>query len=148
MKERTLVLIKPDAVAKKLVGHIISDFEMLDLKMIGLKLINVKKELAEKHYEEHKDKPFYPELIRYISGELHNASVVAIAYEGEGAVEKVRKAVGATNPDKAENSSIRGRYGKVHSLHGWHETVVHASDSVKSAEREIALWFGEEELTN
>jgi len=146
MKERTLVLIKPDAVAKRLIGHIISDFEFLRLKMIGLKLLNVKKELAEKHYKDHEGKGFYDELIKYITGEFHNSNVVAIVYEGENAIKQVRDLVGATNPDKADSFSLRGKYGKVHSIHGWHETVIHASDSQEAAEREISLWFSKEEL--
>jgi len=146
MDERTLVLIKPDAVAKKLVGNIISDLNGLNLEMIGLKLVNVKKELAEKHYEEHKDKPFYNELIDYITGKLHNENVVAIVYKGENTIKKVREIVGETHPDKANLSSLRGKYGKVHSIENWHETVIHASDSKESAEREIELWFNKEEL--
>ena len=144
--ERTLVLIKPDAVGKRLVGHIISDFEVLQLKMVGLKLVNVEKGLAEKHYKDHNGKDFYNELIKYITGELHKSNVVAIVYEGIDAIKKVRDLVGATNPDKAESFSLRGKYGKVHSIHGWHETVIHASDSPEAAEREISLWFSKEEL--
>jgi len=146
MKEKTLVLIKPDAVAKRLVGNIISDLNSLNLKMIGLKLVNVKKELAEKHYEEHKEKPFYNELIDYITGKLHNENVVAIVYNGEDCIKKVRELVGETHPDKAHPNSLRGKYGKVHSINLTHETVIHASDSKESAEREIKLWFDKEEL--
>lgn len=146
MKERTLVLIKPDAMVKQLAGNIISDLYSLNLKMIGLKLINVKKELAEKHYEEHKDKKFYNELIEYITGKLHNENVVAIVYEGENAIKRIRDFVGATNPDEASPISLRGKYGKVHSIKNWYETVVHTSDSKASAKREINLWFDEKEI--
>ena len=107
-KERTLVLIKPDAVAKRIVGHIISDFEMLGFKMVGLKLVDVKQELAEKHYNEHKGKAFYEELIKYITGKLHNAKVVAIVYEGENIIQKIREVTGATHPDKADSFSLGG----------------------------------------
>jgi len=145
--ERTLVLIKPDAMVKRLAGNIISDLYNLNLKMIGLKLVNVKKELAEQHYGEHKDKAFFEELIKHITGELHNnENVIAIVYQGENAIQKVRDAVGKTNPDECEPHHIRGKYGKIHTKTNCHETVVHASDSKESAKREIKLWFDEREL--
>ena len=146
MEERTLVLIKPDAMVKRLAGNIISDLYNLNLKIIGLKLVNVKKELAEKHYEEHKDKEFYNELIDYITGKLHNENVIAIVYEGKNSIQKIRDIIGKTHPDEAHPYSIRGKYGKVHSIKKWHETVVHASDSNENAEKEINLWFNEKEL--
>lgn len=146
-KEKTLVLIKPDAVVKNLAGNIISDLYNLNLKMVGLKLVNVKKELAEKHYDEHKDKPFFNELIQHITGELHNnENVIAIVYQGKNAIKKVRDAVGATNPDDSDPCSIRGKYGKIHTKTNCHETVIHASDSKESAEKEIKLWFEDNEL--
>jgi nucleoside-diphosphate kinase len=145
--EKTLVLIKPDAMAKNLAGHIITDLYNLDLKMIGLKLVNVQRELAEQHYGEHKEKPFFEELIQHITGELHdNENVIAIAYEGKDAVQKVRELVGATNPDDSEFKTLRGKYGKVHSKTACHETVIHSSDSSETAEKEISLWFEEKEL--
>jgi nucleoside-diphosphate kinase len=146
MEEKTLVLIKPDAMAKKIEGSIIYDLSSLNLKMIGLKLVNVKDELAEMHYEEHKEKEFYKELIDYLTGKLHDENVIAIVYKGREAIKKVRDLIGDTHPDKTSPTSLRGKYGKVHSIHGWHETVLHASDSKESAEREINLWFDEDEL--
>jgi nucleoside-diphosphate kinase len=147
MTERTLVLIKPDAMAKCLAGNIISDLYFLNLKMIGLKLVNVKKELAEQHYNEHKGKPFFEHLIQHITGELHgNENVIAIVYEGENAIQKIRNAVGKSNPDDSPPNSIRGKYGKIHSKTNCFETVIHASDSAESAEREIALWFDDDEI--
>jgi len=147
MKERTLVLIKPDAMAKRLAGNIITDLYPLNLKMIALKLSNVKRELAEMHYSEHKGKPFFEDLIKHLTGELHNnEKVIAIVYEGEDAVQKIRAAIGKTNPDECEPSSIRGKYGKINTITNCHETVIHASDSVTSANREIALWFKPEEI--
>ena len=149
MEERTLVLIKPDAMVKQLAGNIISELYSLNLKMIGLKLVNVKKELAEMHYKEHKEKPFFEELIKHITGELHNnENVIAIVYVGKNAIQKVRDLVGETHPDKASPISIRGKYGKIHTETNCHETVIHASDSKKSAEKEIKLWFDEEELVS
>lgn len=147
MKEKTLVLIKPDAMIKRLAGTIITDLYPLDLKMIGLKLSNVKRELAEMHYSEHKDKPFFEELIKHITGELHNhEKVIAIVYEGENAVQKVRDAIGKTNPDECEPWSIRGKYGKINSTTNCYETVIHASNSIEDAEREIKLWFDKDEI--
>ena len=146
--EKTLVLIKPDAMVKKLAGSIITDLYHIGLKMIGLKLVNVQRELAEQHYSEHKEKPFFEDLIKHITGELHdNENVIAIVYEGENAIKKVRDSVGATNPDDASPSSIRGKYGKIHTKTSCHETVIHASDTPENGEREVKLWFDEKELT-
>ena len=147
MNEKTLVLIKPDAMAKHLAGNIISDLYTLNLKMIGLKLSNVKKELAEMHYSEHKGKPFFEDLIKHIMGELHNhEKVIAIIYQGENAVKKVHDAIGKTNPDECIPSSIRGKYGKINTKTNCHETVIHASDSTENAKREIDLWFDKDEI--
>lgn len=146
-KQRILVLIKPDAVQKCLAGNIISDLYGLNLKMIGLKLVNVKRELAEKHYEEHKNKPFFGKLVKHITGELHgNENVIAIVYQGEDAVSRVRKLAGKTHPEEAEPNTIRGKYGRRHSKTDCFENVIHASDSVESANREIKLWFDNDEL--
>ncbi len=145
--ERTLVLIKPDAMVKRLAGNIISELYNINLKMIGLKLVNVQRELAEQHYEEHKDKPFFPKLVGHITGELHdNENVIAIVYEGENAIQKVRDTAGKTHPEEAEFQSIRGKYGRHHSKTDCFENVIHASDSVESAKREIDLWFDKKEL--
>jgi len=145
--EKALVLIKPDAMAKQLAGIIIHDISHLKLKMIGLKLVNVKKHLAEKHYEEHKEKPFYPDLLKYIMGEYHNVNaIIAIAYRGEDAIKKLREYAGKTNPDEADPSTIRGRYGKVHSKTNNLDNIMHVSDSPENGEKEISLWFSQEEL--
>ncbi|MBT4375982.1 nucleoside-diphosphate kinase [archaeon] len=145
--EKTLVLIKPDAMVKKLAGNVISELYNAGLKMIGLKLVNVKRELAEQHYNEHKGKPFFEKLIQHITGELHgNENVIAIAYEGEDAIQKIRTAAGKTHPEEAEYSTIRGKYGRHVSSTDCFENVIHASDSPKSGEREIYLWFDEDEL--
>ena len=146
--QRTLVLIKPDAMIKHLAGNIINELYYLNLKMIGLKLVNVQRELAEQHYAEHKGKHFYGGLIDYITGKLHNnENVIAIVYEGENAIKKVRDAIGKTNPDECEPHHIRGKYGKINtSKDNWHETVLHASNSEESAKREISLWFDKNEL--
>src|SRR3989344_4745186 len=112
--ERTLVLIKPDAIIKRLAGNIISDFYNLNLKMIGLKLVNVKRELAEQHYFDIKKKhgeDIFEKLIKHITGELHNnENVIAIVYRGKNAIKKIREIAGATHPEKASSDSLRGRY--------------------------------------
>jgi len=148
--ERTLVLIKPDAMVKSLAGNIISELYNLNLKMIGLKLVNVQKELAEQHYFEIKEKrgqEIFDKLIKHITGELHNnENVIAIVYEGKDAIQKVRNLAGTTNPEEAEPNTIRGKYGRIHSQTDCYENLIHASDSKKSAEKEIALWFNDGEL--
>ena len=145
--EKTLILIKPDAMVKRLAGNIINDLYNLNLKMIGLKLVNVQRELAEQHYSEHKEKPFFEKLVKHITGELHNQeTVIAFVYQGENAVEKVRNAVGETHPEKAEPNTLRGKFGRLHSKTDCFENVIHASDSVESAEKEIKLWFEKGEL--
>ncbi|MBS3085332.1 nucleoside-diphosphate kinase [Candidatus Pacearchaeota archaeon] len=147
MEEQTLVLIKPDAMLKGLAGCVITELHSLGLKMIGLKLVNVKKELAEQHYCEHKEKPFFEKLIKHITGEFHNKeNVIAIVYKGENAIKKARELAGATHPEDAHPTSLRGKYGRVHSKTDCFENVVHTSDSKESAEREIALWFDKKEL--
>lgn len=145
--EKTLVLIKPDAMVKGLAGEVISELSRTKLKMIGLKLVNVSKELAEQHYEEHKGKPFFETLIKHLTGELHNnENVIAIVYKGENAIKIIREKAGKTFPDSAEPTSIRGKYGRHNHETDCVENVIHASDSPESAKREIELWFDEDEL--
>ena len=147
--EKTLVLIKPDAMAKGLAGHIISELNYLGLPLVAIKIVKVSKELAEEHYKMHKDKPFFKDLIKHLTGELHNnEAVMAIICQGENAVKKVRKLTGTTNPDESDFKTLRRKYGGIHSITGCVETVVHASDSIESAEREIKLWFEKEEIIN
>ncbi len=146
-EERALVLIKPDAMARRLSGIVIYDLDHLNLKMIGLKLVSVQKHLAERHYEIHKEKPFYNDLLKYIMGEYHNIkSIIAIAYEGENAIQKLREYAGKTNPDDAEPYSLRGRFGKVNSKTHNLDNVMHISDSPENGEKEISIWFSNEEL--
>lgn len=130
--ERTLVLIKPDAMERKLMGEVISFYEKSNLHIAAMKIIKASIELAKKHYDEHKEKPFFNELIEYIT----RGEVCALIIEGENAIEEVRKINGATDPKNAALSTIRGRYALSKS-----ENSVHASDSKESAEREINLWF-------
>lgn len=130
--ERTLVLIKPDGVKRGLVGEIISRFERLGLRIVAMKLMRVDEELASRHYAEHREKPFYPELVSFIT----SGEVVAMVLEGESAVTAVRKVMGATNCLEAAPGTIRGDFGL-----GITQNLVHGSDSPESAAREISLFF-------
>jgi nucleoside-diphosphate kinase len=143
---KTLILIKPDGLSKSLTGNILTRFSETRLEIIGAKMVRVSMELAEKHYENHKDKSYYNELIDYITGKLHKRhKVMALVYYGPNALEKVREICGHTNPEKAEPESIRGQFGRILTS-GIFENVVHASDTVEAAEREIKLWFEPHEI--
>lgn len=131
--ERTLVLIKPDAIERKLMGEIISVYERNNFNITYMKLIRPTVEIAEKHYYEHVNKPFFSGLISYIT----EGNVCALVIEGDNAIEKVRRVNGATDPKNAEPESIRGKYAL-----SKQKNCVHGSDSVESAEREIKIWFG------
>ena len=135
--EKSLVLIKPDAMQRGLAGTIISRLESLELKLVALKMLHMNKALAQRHYAVHKDKPFFNDLVAYIS----SAPIVAAVLVGEQAVAVIRKAMGATDPTKAAAGTIRGDFG----LDIEHNTV-HGSDSVKSAEEEIKLFFASNEI--
>ena len=130
--ERSLVLIKPDAVEKNIIGKIISMYEENDLKVVNLKMEKISKELATEHYKEHLGKGFFEPLIKFIT----RGPLCALIVEGENAIEKIRKINGSTNPETAEEGTIRKLYASSNS-----ENCVHASDSLESAEREINLWF-------
>lgn len=130
--ERTLILIKPDAIKRKLIGEIIRRFELKGLDIIDLKQIRLTPELADRHYQEHIEKPFYPGLKEFIT----SGPVIAMILEGRLAIEVVRKMVGVTDSAKAEAGTIRGDL----SLYG-NQNMIHASDSAESAKREISLFF-------
>lgn len=139
--EQTLVLIKPDGLVKSLTGNILSRLSETKLIIIGSKVVRVSKELASEHYKHLKDKPFFGELVEYIMGDVHHTHrVMALIYQGEDAIAKVREIVGDTNPEKANPVSIRGAYGRI-TTSGVFENVVHASSSTEDAEHEIKLWF-------
>ena len=130
--ERTLVLIKPDAVERNLIGKILTFYEDNGLKIIALKMEKISMEFAEKHYKEHKGKSFFNELIDYIT----RSSLCALVLEGNDAVEKVREINGSTKPEKQKEGTIRKAYAKSIT-----ENSVHSSDSVEHAKEEIELWF-------
>ncbi len=135
--ERTLILIKPDAVQRRLAGEILQRIEARGFVVRGGKLLHVSRDLAERHYAEHKEKSFFGELVEFIT----SAPTWALAVEGEGAIATMRKTIGATNPANAEPGTIRGDLAM-----SMPDNLVHGSDSPESAERELALWFSEDEL--
>ncbi|NER35948.1 MAG: nucleoside-diphosphate kinase [Oscillatoria sp. SIO1A7] len=137
--ERTFILIKPDGVQRGLAGQIISRFETKGFTLVGMKFMNVTKELAEKHYDVHREKSFFAGLIQFIT----SGPVVAMVWEGEGIVSSARKLIGATNPLSAEPGTIRGDYGVTVG-----RNLIHGSDAIETARTEIGLWFEEEELVS
>jgi len=139
MLERSLVLLKPDCVQRRLIGRIISRFEDKGLNLIAMKLIVVTPELARRHYEEHVEKPFYPGLEAYITG----GPIVAMVIEGPEAIRVIRHMVGATNGLEAAAGTIRGDFGTSNQMN-----LVHASDGADSAVREIGIFFDEKEVVS
>ena len=137
--ERTLVLVKPDAVQRGLAGEIIGRLERRGLKLAGMKLMQVTPELARRHYGAHVGKPFFEGLVKFIT----SSPLVAIAVEGENAVDVVRTTMGATNPAEAAPGTIRGDFGLTIGAN-----LIHGSDSAESAAAELALFFGEGEVVD
>lgn len=135
--ERTLVLLKPDAVQRRLIGDLVGRFERKGLQVVGLKLVHASRELAEKHYEVHKARPFFESLIQFLTG----GPTVAIALEGPNAVAVVRNIMGPTDGSKAAPGTVRGDYAI-----SIQNNLVHGSDSVDNAKIELALWFKADEL--
>ena len=134
--ERTLVLIKPDATERALAGEILSRIERRGFRVVAGRLLRVSRELGERHYEEHREKPFFGELVEFIT----SASTWALVVEGEGAIATMRKTIGATDPANAEPGTIRGDLAT-----SMPNNLVHGSDSTASAAREVALWFPDDE---
>jgi len=137
--ERSLVLIKPDAMERNLGGEIIGRLQGKGLKLLALRMLQIERELAERHYAVHADKPFYGELVEYIT----SGPVIAAVFEAEGAVERIRGIMGTTDPSKAEEGTIRKDFGL-----DIQRNATHASDSPETAENEIKLFFKEEEIIN
>jgi nucleoside-diphosphate kinase len=135
--ERSLILIKPDAVERALVGDILARIERRGFRVVAGKLMRVSRDLGERHYAEHSEKPFFVELVEFIT----SAPTWALVVEGEGAIATLRKTIGATDPANAEPGTIRGDLAT-----SMPDNLVHGSDSAGSAEREIALWFSDDEL--
>jgi nucleoside-diphosphate kinase len=132
--ERTLILVKPDAFERALTGEVIARFERKGLRLVAMKLMQADEALANVHYEEHQEKPFFGELVSFIT----RGPSVALVLEGESAVAAARQLIGATNPLEADTGSIRGEFATEVTFN-----LVHGSDSPESAEREIRIWFPE-----
>jgi nucleoside-diphosphate kinase len=133
MLEKTVVLIKPDAVERKLAGEILARFEQRGLEIREARLLTVGRSLADEHYAEHREKPFFGELVEFIT----SGPTLALVLEGESAISVVRTTMGATNPTDAAPGTIRGDFALA-----MPDNLVHGSDSPESAQREISLWFG------
>ena len=137
--ERTLVLLKPDAVQRGLIGAIIMRLEQRGLQLVGMKFMHVSRDLAERHYAVHKGKPFYAGLVVYIT----SSPIVAMVWEGKRAIEVVRRTVGSTNPTDADPGTLRADYAVEIG-----RNLIHASDGPETAAFELPLWFGESELVS
>lgn len=135
--ERTFIAIKPDGVQRGLIAEIIRRFETKGFTLVGLKFMKVSQELAEQHYDVHRERPFFAGLVEFIT----SSPVVAMVWEGDGVVASSRKIIGATNPLNAEPGTIRGDLGI-----NIGRNIIHGSDALETAQREIALWFKPEEL--
>lgn len=138
-KQKTFVMIKPDAVQRGLIGKIINRFEKKGLKIVAMKMVSVSKDLAEKHYSVHRGKPFFEPTVKYIT----SSPIVAMVLEGKNAIEIVRGMMGATDPKKANPGTIRGDFGQFIG-----RNIVHGSDGPDTAEFEINLWFSKEEISD
>ncbi|QGH34794.1 nucleoside-diphosphate kinase [Gracilibacillus salitolerans] len=135
--EQTFLMIKPDAVQRNLIGEIIARFERKGFKLVAAKLMTISEPLAKQHYAEHKGKPFFNDLVSFIT----SGPVFAMVWQGENVIESSRKMMGKTNPQEAETGTIRGDFGIV-----THRNIIHGSDSSESAGREINLYFSKEEI--
>lgn len=147
MKEAVLVIIKPEGMSNGLVGNVIDKLAHTKLEIIAAKVINVDRKTAEKHYHHIKGQPFFEGVIGHFMGKYHKTSrLLSVIYYGDNAIKKCRKIAGATNPEEAHPSSIRGCYGRIRT-DGIYENVVHVSSDAKEAKREITLWYRPEEIT-
>jgi nucleoside-diphosphate kinase len=135
-KQKTLVIIKPDGIQKNIIGEIISRIEKKGLKILNMKMMKLSRELAEKHYEEHRNKPFFKSLVNFIT----SAPIIVMIVEGEDVISIFRSMMGPTDPKNAEPGTIRGDYGT-----DIEKNIIHGSDSIESARREIDLFFPEEQ---
>jgi nucleoside-diphosphate kinase len=138
MIQKTFLMVKPDGVQRSIIGEVISRFEKKGFQLVGAKLMHISQELAETHYGEHKEKPFFGELVKFIT----SGPVFAMVWEGENVISVSRQMVGKTNPQEALPGTIRGDYGLIVD-----KNIIHGSDSPESAEREISLFCESEELT-
>lgn len=137
--EKTFIMIKPDGVQRNLIGEIVSRFEQKGFTLVGGKLMSVSRDLAEKHYAEHKERPFFGELVDFIT----SGPVFAMVWQGNNVITTARNMMGKTNPVDAAPGTIRGDFAVSVGMN-----IIHGSDSPESAEREIGLWFGSDEVVS
>lgn len=137
--EKTFLMVKPDGVQRNLIGEIVSKFEKKGFKLVAAKLMIIPTELAESHYNEHKERPFFGELVDFIT----SGPVFAMVWEGENVIKIARNMMGSTNPQEADPGTIRGDYGVTVG-----KNIIHGSDSLESAKREINLFFNDNEVTS
>ena len=142
---QTLILIKPDGLKKSLTGNILTRLSETKLDIVAAKIVKVSKKLAEQHYVNLKEKPFFGELVKYIMGDYHKKKVMALVYWGPDAIQKVRGICGSTNPEEGDTVTIRGQFGRI-TTKGVYENAMHASANEEDAEREIKLWFEPDEI--
>lgn len=135
--EKTFLMVKPDGVQRQLIGKIVSRFEEKGFQLVGAKLMSISTELAEQHYGEHKGKPFFNDLVEFIT----SGPVFAMVWEGDNVIQTARQLIGQTNPQEAAPGTIRGDFGMF-----VQKNIIHGSDSQESAEREIKLFFNKDEL--
>ena len=135
--ERSLILVKPDATARNVSGSILSYIEKQGLKLVAVKMLHMDKALAERHYAVHKEKPFFPGLVKYIT----SGPIVAAVFEGDNAIERIRKVMGPTDPAKAPKGTIRADFGQ-----DIEKNAIHGSDSPENAIKEIKLFFKDTEI--
>ncbi|MCR4336640.1 MAG: nucleoside-diphosphate kinase [Candidatus Omnitrophica bacterium] len=144
--ENVLVLIKPDGISRGLMGHVMARFSQTGLNLIAVKFLKVSRQLAQEHYRHIRGTPFYDQVIEYLVGKFHKQkNVLVLIYRGEKAIAVARELAGATNPEEAHPTSIRGSFGRI-TTSGIFENVIHVSSDPKEAEREIKLWFEPQEI--
>lgn len=139
LMEKTFLMVKPDGVQRNLIGEIVARFEKKGFQLVGAKLMNIPRELAETHYGEHKERPFFGELVDFIT----SGPVFAMVWQGENVIATARQMMGSTNPKDAAPGTVRGDYGVTVG-----KNIIHGSDSPESAEREISIFFKPEELVD
>ena len=146
MIDQALIVIKPDGLKKSLTGNILTRLSETKLEIVAARMVRVSKELAREHYLHLQNEKFFPDVIRYIMGDLHDRKkVMAMVYWGENTIAKCRELAGSTNPEKSDPTSIRGQFGRITTA-GVFENVLHVSSDAKEAEREIKLWFQPDEI--
>ncbi|MDP8211920.1 MAG: nucleoside-diphosphate kinase [Candidatus Zapsychrus exili] len=148
MKQPTLVIIKPDAIRKQLAGKVFSKFSVDSLEILAIRIVKTTQKLVEEHYRHLKDAPYFKKSVSSLLGTTRKErSLIAMILYGEDSIKKCREIAGATNPEEAKPTTIRGAYGRI-TTNNVYENVVHVSSSVKESEREIKLWFGDDKIVS